>query len=42
MIECKATRTPLPSMAASLIKVRDAVKEKHTVKRPAQCVLIHR
>jgi predicted AAA+ superfamily ATPase len=42
MIECKATRTPLPSMAASLIKVRDAFKEKRTVKRPVQCVLIHR
>lgn len=42
MIECKATRTPLPSMAATLIKVRDAFKEKRTVKSPVQCVLIHR
>jgi predicted AAA+ superfamily ATPase len=42
MIECKAARTPLPSMAASLIKVRDAFKEKRMVKRPVQCVLTHR
>jgi predicted AAA+ superfamily ATPase len=42
MIECKATRTPLPSMAATLTKVRDAFKEKSTIKRPVQCVLIHR
>jgi hypothetical protein len=29
-------------MAASLIKVRDAFKEKRMVKRPVQCVLILR
>lgn len=42
MIECKATRTPVPSMAASLVKLRDAFQEKQKVKRGVKCVLVHR
>ena len=42
MIECKASRTPVPSMATSLVKLREGFEEKRKVKRPAQCVLLHR
>jgi predicted AAA+ superfamily ATPase len=42
MIECKATRTPMPGMAASLARLTRAFQEKRTLARPARCFILHR
>jgi uncharacterized protein len=42
MIECKATRSPLPAMAGPLVRLRDSFMKTRALKRPVHCVLIHR
>lgn len=42
MIECKATRTPVPGMAASLAQLTKAFEEKRKLERPARCFILHR
>ncbi|MBS1547266.1 MAG: ATP-binding protein [Bacteroidetes bacterium] len=42
LLECKATRTPLPSMASPLVRVRDLLSEKQDIKRPMDLVLVYR
>jgi hypothetical protein len=42
MIECKATRTPVPGMAASLAQLTKAFAEKRKLARPARCFILHR
>lgn len=42
LVECKATRTPLPKMTLPLQQLQDAFKGKKTVKRNVEMVLIHR
>lgn len=42
MIECKATRTPVPGMAKSLGRLRDAFVEKRKLDRLVRCFIVHR
>ena len=42
LVECKATRTPLPKMTLPLQQLQEAFKGKKTVKRNVEMVLIHR
>jgi predicted AAA+ superfamily ATPase len=42
LIECKATRTPLPAMAAGMARLREAFLENSKVKRPVRCFIVHR
>lgn len=42
LVECKAARTVLPSMAASMFRVRDILKGNQAIKRPFQLSVIYR
>ena len=42
LLECKASRTPVPSMAASMLRVRDILKEKQEPKRSFSLSLVYR
>ncbi|MBK8582937.1 MAG: ATP-binding protein [Flavobacteriales bacterium] len=42
LLECKATRTPLPRMTIPLQQLHEAFKGKKTVKRNVEMVLVHR
>lgn len=42
LLECKATRTPLPRMTLPLQQLHEAFKGKKTVKRNVEMVLVHR
>jgi predicted AAA+ superfamily ATPase len=42
LVECKATRAPLPRMTLPLQQLREAFKGKKTVKRNVEMVLVHR
>ncbi|MBP9161453.1 MAG: ATP-binding protein [Flavobacteriales bacterium] len=42
LLECKATRTPLPRMTIPLQQLNEAFKGKKTVKRNVEMVLVHR
>lgn len=42
LVECKATRAPLPKMTMPLQQLREAFKGKTTVKRNVEMVLVHR
>ncbi len=42
LVECKAARTVLPSMAASMFRVRDVLKGNQAIKRPFQLSVIYR
>lgn len=43
LLECKATRTPVPSMASPLMRVRDVLSEKkHEIKRPTDLAIVYR
>lgn len=42
LVECKAARTVLPSMAASMFRVRDVLKGNQAIKQPFQLSVIYR
>ncbi|MBS1945019.1 MAG: hypothetical protein JST98_07415, partial [Bacteroidetes bacterium] len=42
LVECKAARTVLPSMAASMFRVRDVLQGNQAIKRPFQLSVIYR
>jgi len=42
LIECKATRAPLPRMTLPLQHLKEAFMSKHTVKRKVEMVMVHR
>lgn len=42
LLECKATRAPLPRMTVPLLQLREAFQGKKTVKRNVDMMLVHR
>lgn len=42
LLECKAARTVVPSMAAGMLRVRDILKEKQQTKLPFQLSVVYR
>lgn len=42
LIECKATRSPFPAMASSLLKLKDDLITKRSTRTKIEAVLIHR
>lgn len=41
LLECRSTRTPVPSMASAMLRVRDVLKEKQETKRPFDLSLVY-
>lgn len=42
LIECKATRSPFPAMASSLLKLKDELTSKRPPRTKVEAVLLHR
>ena len=42
LIECKATRSPFPGMAANLVRLKEDLRRKQKTRTQVDAVLIHR